>query len=242
MSNIDWGAPLTDAQMKLLRAAGLPDDCEAKLFGRASEDLYSTVGRLAYYLDMVTEKFSVPANHSAYKLLEAGWLDGRNVALWFGGEEAPEDLDFNEPVLFRDGDEATDAVDLGWTHSNHPWDIIAYIRKGNVDKSPDGEHQEPEVSKSNPKIDAIAFLDKAEGLLKHRGIDYDSPEGERSMGKTVAMFNAMTGRDLSAVDGWMFMMCLKMVRQATSAGFHQDSAEDLIAYAALAAEEGARGV
>jgi hypothetical protein len=85
-------------------------------------------------------------------------------------------------------------------------------------------------------ISAIEFLERAADLMLERGQEYDSPEGERSMGRTVAAFNVLTGNILSEQDGWLFMMLLKLARQQHSEGWHQDSSEDTIAYAALMAE------
>lgn len=85
-------------------------------------------------------------------------------------------------------------------------------------------------------IAAPDFLHRAAAIMEERGKQYDQPSGERSMGKCVAAFNAITGRDLSESEGWLLMAVLKQVRLFQKAGFHQDSAEDGIAYAALLAE------
>jgi hypothetical protein len=77
--------------------------------------------------------------------------------------------------------------------------------------------------------------------MQERGKTYDSDGGERSMGKTIAAFNAITGRDLSEQDGWLLMLLLKQVRQWSTTQFHQDSALDSVAYAALLAESLANG-
>lgn len=87
-----------------------------------------------------------------------------------------------------------------------------------------------------PAPKAAEMLGRAAALLHERGQNYDKPEGERSMGRTVAAFNAITGRDLSEAEGWLFMQQLKQVRLFTRSGYHIDSAEDNIAYAALMAE------
>lgn len=80
------------------------------------------------------------------------------------------------------------------------------------------------------------YLMQAAELMHQRGKQYDKPSGERSMGKTVAAFNAITGRDLSESEGWLLMLLLKQVRQWQTPEFHRDSAEDSVAYAALLAE------
>ena len=88
---------------------------------------------------------------------------------------------------------------------------------------------------------AYDFLEEAGRLLKQRGKDYDTVEkepsgGERSMGKTVEMFNICTGKDLTEAEGWLLMQILKDVRQWTKPEYHEDSALDGISYAALKAE------
>lgn len=80
------------------------------------------------------------------------------------------------------------------------------------------------------------LLAKAAELMLERGRTYDEEGGERSMGKTVAAFNAITGRDLTEAEGWLLMQVLKDVRLFTRETYHADSAEDCIAYAALKAE------
>lgn len=88
---------------------------------------------------------------------------------------------------------------------------------------------------------APEFLRRAATIMEERGKQYDKPGGERSMGKTVAAFNAITGRDLSEAEGWLLLQVLKDVRQWQNPGYHADSAEDCIAYAALKAEALAGG-
>ena len=83
---------------------------------------------------------------------------------------------------------------------------------------------------------ADEYLGKAQALMIERGKQYDKPEGERSMGKCVAAFNIVTGRDLTEAEGWLLLQILKDVRLWQRPGFHRDSAEDAIAYAALKAE------
>lgn len=80
------------------------------------------------------------------------------------------------------------------------------------------------------------LLEQAALHLRQRGQQYDQPEGERSMGRTVRAFNAVTGHDLTEADGWLLMALLKMVRDNQRPAPHQDSCEDLVAYAALYGE------
>lgn len=83
---------------------------------------------------------------------------------------------------------------------------------------------------------AVDYLNKSADLLEQRGKDYDTKGGERSMGKTVEAFNIITGHTLTEPEGWLLMQLLKDVRQWTTEDYHEDSAEDCIAYAALKAE------
>ena len=90
------------------------------------------------------------------------------------------------------------------------------------------------IMSSQVTKDASELCLKASELLAERGKQYDGSGKERSMASTVAAFNAVYGTNLTEQQGWHFMILLKMARQR--AGGHIDSAEDLIAYAALAAE------
>lgn len=89
-------------------------------------------------------------------------------------------------------------------------------------------------------VKAPELLQRAAGHMQDRAVTYDKPEGERSMAKTVEVFNAMHGTSLTEAQGWHFMAILKSVRLFTRPGYHADSAEDLIAYAALLSEAKAR--
>jgi len=83
---------------------------------------------------------------------------------------------------------------------------------------------------------APELLQNAANIMAERGKQYDKPEGERSMGKCVAAFNIITDKTLTEAEGWLLLQLLKDVRQWQRPGYHQDSSEDCIAYAALKAE------
>lgn len=89
-------------------------------------------------------------------------------------------------------------------------------------------------------MNAPDFCEKAAALMRERGKQYDKPEGERSMGRTVRAFNTVTGRDgdraLTEAEGWLLQQILKDVRQWQTPTYHADSAEDCVAYAALKGE------
>lgn len=83
---------------------------------------------------------------------------------------------------------------------------------------------------------APEILTRSAEIMAERAKQYDSPEGERSMGKAVAAFNAVTGQSLSEANGWLLMALLKMVRDNTTTEPHADSINDLVAYGALYGE------
>lgn len=86
---------------------------------------------------------------------------------------------------------------------------------------------------------AANILKTAIGHMEERAVTYDNPSGERSMGKTVTMFNALTEHGLTEEQGWLFMACLKMVR-SQQGEYRADSYEDGAAYFALAGENAAQ--
>lgn len=88
---------------------------------------------------------------------------------------------------------------------------------------------------------AVDFLATPIAVMEERGKTYDSPEGERSMGKTVGAFNTITGHELSESEGWLLLQILKDVRQWQGEVYHEDSAVDCVAYSALKAEALAAG-
>lgn len=84
---------------------------------------------------------------------------------------------------------------------------------------------------------AEQFLRQGADVLAERGKEYDKPEGERSMARTVAAFQAITGKELTEAEGWLFMQVLKDVRQWQNPDrYHEDSAVDGVNYSALKAE------
>jgi len=84
-------------------------------------------------------------------------------------------------------------------------------------------------------VTASSILSTGAQHLKDRGVTYDAPGGERSMGKTVQMFNAYSGLNVTEEQGWAFMAMLKLVR--TSQGEYKgDNFEDGAAYFALMGE------
>jgi len=89
------------------------------------------------------------------------------------------------------------------------------------------------------KPTAAGILQAGIDHLAERAVTYDKPQGERSVGKVIAMFNELIAEKLkvplSEEDGWNFMELLKLVRSKQGA-YKSDSFEDRACYAALAAE------
>lgn len=82
------------------------------------------------------------------------------------------------------------------------------------------------------------FLRDAANTLDERGKQYDSKGAERSMEKTVFIFNVLTGSNLTTAQGWQFMKVLKDVRLWSNTDeVHVDSIIDNLGYTALLAEE-----
>lgn len=83
-------------------------------------------------------------------------------------------------------------------------------------------------------VQASDFLEEAVTTMKKRALQRDT-ENERSMEKTVAIFNAWTGGSMTEADGWRFMICLKQAREIQGS-FLRDDYVDLSAYAGLLGE------
>lgn len=85
-------------------------------------------------------------------------------------------------------------------------------------------------------MNAQQILRKSAQHIEDRAAARDQAEGERSMARTVAAFNALTGHKLSERDGWLFMVQLKAARATNTPTGIADDYEDMAAYAALAGE------
>lgn len=82
--------------------------------------------------------------------------------------------------------------------------------------------------------DAVEILQQGIDAIKDRAASRDT-ETERSMAKTVQLFNTLYGKDLTESQGWMFMALLKMVR-ASQGAFRLDDYVDMGPYCAFAGE------
>ena len=91
------------------------------------------------------------------------------------------------------------------------------------------------IKEQEPTMTASDFLGAALNHMEDRASTYDNPTGERSMGRTVEAFNAITGHKLTEEHGWLLMCLLKQVR-SQQGKYKSDNFEDLTAYAALMGE------
>lgn len=133
------------------------------------------------------------------------------------------------------------ALACGRSHNAAPGSITV------VEEDPGEGDLPPEVStppaeEPMPLPEAPELLGRAARHMHDRAATYDTLGGERSMGKAVRAFNAITGRELTEAEGWLLLQVLKDVRLFTRPNYHADSAEDCIAYAALKAEAKSKGL
>lgn len=83
---------------------------------------------------------------------------------------------------------------------------------------------------------AYEYCKNAATTMEQRGKEngYDNAKEERSAKQIAAVFNALTGRDLTEQEAWTFLICLKLVRQQRK--HQEDNIVDLVAYSALLGE------
>lgn len=115
------------------------------------------------------------------------------------------------------------------------WDIykkVNYLHIGQIELS--------EVVSLPSGPTATDFLRAASSHMHDRATAYDSPNGERSMGRAITAFNAITQHELLESEGWLLLQILKDARQWSTKDYHQDSAEDCVAFSALKGESLAR--
>lgn len=148
---------------------------------------------------------------------------------WIQGEE-----DYNQTKTHNYGGFKTPAA--GGAFKNEPTPVGHCVPDKGIKLSP--------KPASKPAAEPCAFtefLQNAIDLEKQRGVDYDSPDGERSAARIAEAFNAITGYDLTESEVWLILSLLKQVRQWSNEAFHRDSAEDQVTYVALMSESLAAG-
>ncbi|MDH1823744.1 hypothetical protein [Delftia tsuruhatensis] len=139
----------------------------------------------------------------------------------------------------------TEGRALGSGRRPHHLDLIELVAQPNPTPAPvpDGVDlavESIELAAADLPNRAPDILEAAAGHMRDRAATFDKPEGERSMAQTVAIFNQFHGAGMTEAQGWHFMQILKDVRLFTRAGYHRDSGEDCVAYAALKCEAKAR--
>ena len=100
------------------------------------------------------------------------------------------------------------------------------------------ERVKPTDINGNRLTTAHSICQAAMGHMNDRATTYDQKGGERSMGKTVTAFNALTGHQLTEEQGWLLMELLKCAR-SQQGNYRADNYEDATAYAALRGEAAA---
>jgi len=151
-------------------------------------------------------------------------------------------IELVKDVTTQPADSATLAEEtlsaLGWTFDGQAWTEqpkAEFVVKDGLG-APWTSGPRVHIEMLDTAVSAPALLSAAAKHMNDRAGTYDKPEGERSMAQTVAVFKAFHGIALTESQGWHFMQTLKDVRLFTRDGYHADSAEDCIAYAALKAE------
>jgi hypothetical protein len=147
--------------------------------------------------------------------------------------------------LWETGNEAANSIaaELGLTTAqviaivNEPRDNKAAVLPFGANKEIDSIIDFENAHEVNEKttIPASRFLRAGLQHMDDRADTYDSPNGERSMGKTVACFNILTGLNMTEEQGCLFMGLLKKAR-STQGAFRADNYEDEAAYAGLRGE------
>lgn len=135
---------------------------------------------------------------------------------------------------------AFDAAKGGVFRFDQWWSLYLAERLKNPEQ---GVRESGEVEPVAPSASASpqAILRQAADDIDERATKRDTPGGERSMARCVGAFNALEGTDLTEIQGWRFMICLKLAR-ATAGSFHLDDYRDLSSYGALAGECGSKPI
>lgn len=111
------------------------------------------------------------------------------------------------------------------------------VKAGFLDDEGNLTESEPEESVDCNEAGSVAEAILAAGAetLQLRAKERDQDK-ERSMDKIVKAFNAITGKELTTREGWLFMALLKMVRSQLGNEFRPDDYIDGVNYFALAGE------
>lgn len=140
----------------------------------------------------------------------------------------------------------TTLLEAGWNHSRRVVDgksrVDVYERPLQDVTPPPAIAFSTSASQTNighaAPVTAITILHDASQAILQRAATRDL-QAERSMARSVAAFNALSGQCLSERDGWLFMAILKAAR-ATAGAHNGDDYIDGAAYFALAGETAER--
>ncbi len=172
---------------------------------------------------------------------------------WDGGTRCPIPHGTKIIVKYRGADIqpresfAGDTYSRYWDHWGSKSDIIAYYIKDVVDNEDGASAYNSKELQAHFKLlvpeqssaTATDILQEATECLTSRAVERDKGTSERSMKAAVESFNALTGHRLTEVDGWNFMLVLKLARSYGGC-FKLDDYVDAAAYAALAGEAGGK--
>ena len=120
-------------------------------------------------------------------------------------------------------------------HTFTPGSQYRYHRYTDDETKPKGEPVNM-CSTTHDVVSAAGALGLARDAIMNRGRTYDASGQERSAGRVAIAFNAITGHMISAAEVYLLMQLVKDARQWSCESFHQDSAIDSVAFAALKTE------
>jgi len=133
-------------------------------------------------------------------------------------------------------------IQAGWIHSSRAADgvVPVDVYERPIQDIATAQPRAPAASIAQHAPSATTILREAAQAIEDRAVARDM-QAERSMARTVAAFNALTGHALTERDGWLFMVTLKAAR-ATAGAHNGDDYTDGSAYFALAGECAAKVV
>ena len=188
------------------------------------------------YLNKTTGEY----HKTAENVTGEQWVEipeGANFATSYYG------LDFWKSM---DGDDYSKDAAFGWEKNDgHSLEdflgsdsgvLILWQRHTLPEELPFIDDEDFVFTPSSQSRTASEIADSSLVHIKERATTYDQAAGERSAQKTAVAFNAITGHNVSEAEVFLLLQILKDVRQWSREEYHQDSAEDCIAYDSLKAE------
>lgn len=114
-------------------------------------------------------------------------------------------------------------------HSGAPYDLHLHELTSAIKNGRNGARS------ATPAVSANNFLTDVSDIINQRGKSRDREQGERAMSRTIDIFNAISGLNLTERQGYEFMIALKLAR-SQQGEFNLDDYSDLAGYTALIAE------